>query len=174
MRQLIAAVMLARLSSAAEAPQLAEGSTEMQQLHHWMAAKFDGDQRAAPPEWGLAVLANFDELCLNTRMGQPLVIGKTEYARGVFCHAASKVAVRLPAPGHAFSACVGVDSNAQTRGGRGSIVFGVTVAEKELFRSNIMREGMPAERVNIDLGGAREFLLEVGDAGKTMGSHLNS
>jgi alpha-galactosidase len=98
-------------------------------------------------------------------MGQPLVIGKTEYARGIFCHAASKVAVRLPAPGQAFSACVGVDSNSQTRGGRGSIVFGVTVAEKEVFRSKIMREGMPAERVNIDLGGAKEFLLEVGDAG---------
>jgi alpha-galactosidase len=111
------------------------------------------------------VLANFDELCLNTRMGQPLVIGKTEYARGVFCHAASKVAVRLPAPGKAFSAYVGVDSNSQTRGGRGSIVFGVTVAEKEVFRSKILREGMPAERVNIDLGGTKEFLLEVGDAG---------
>jgi len=43
-------------------------------------------------------------------------------------------------------------------------VFGVRVAEKEVFRSKIMREGMPAERVNLDLGGATEFLLEVGDA----------
>ncbi|MHC1764031.1 MAG: alpha-galactosidase [Verrucomicrobiia bacterium] len=165
MSRLITVVMLARLGWAAGVPPVPEGSAEMQQLQHWLAAKFAGDKRAAPPQWGLAVLANFDELCLNTRLGQPLAIGNTEYARGVFCHAASKVAVRLPAPGQAFSARVGVDSNSQTRGGRGSIVFGVTIAEKEVFRSKIMREGMPAERVNIDLGGAKEFLLEVGDAG---------
>jgi alpha-galactosidase len=142
-----------------------EISAEAQMLRHWLAAKCGDEKQAALPSWGLAVLANFDELCLNTRMGQPLTIGKTEYARGIFCHATSKLAVRLPAPGKAFSAFVGVDSNSQTRGGRGSIVFSVTVAGKEAFHSKILREGMPAERVNIDLRGATEFLLEVGDAG---------
>jgi hypothetical protein len=81
------------------------------------------------------------------------------------CHANSKVAVRLPAPGKTFSAFVGVDSNSQTQGARGSIIFFVTVAGKEVFRSNVMREGTPTERVSIDLGGATELLLEVGDAG---------
>jgi len=165
MIRLITVLMLARMGWAAEVPPVAERSAEMQLLQRWLAAKLDGNQHAAPPQCGLTVLTNFDELCLNNRMGQPLAIGKTEFARGVFCHATSKLAVRLPAPGRAFSACVGVDSNAQTRGGRGSIVFGVTVAEKEVFRSKIMREGMPAERVSLDLGGAKEFLLEVGDAG---------
>jgi hypothetical protein len=78
MRRLITVVMLARLGWAAEVPPVAEGSAEMQELHGWLAAKFDGDKRASPPQWGLAVLASFDELCLNTRMGQPLAIGKTE------------------------------------------------------------------------------------------------
>ena len=164
-RRLIAVAMLLRLGWAAEVPAVAATSAEMRELNRWVAAKFNDDSLAAPPQWGLAVLTNFDELCLNARMGQPLAIGQTEYPRGVFCHAASKVAVRLPAPGKAFSAFVGVDSNSQTRGGRGSIVFLVTVTGKEAFRSKVMHEGMPAERINIDLGGATEFLLEVGDAG---------
>ena len=41
-----------------------------------------------------------------------------------------------------------MDSNSQTRGGRDSIVFSVTVAGKEAFRSKVMREGMPPERVS--------------------------
>jgi len=162
---LVTGAMLVRLGWAAEIPAVAAPPAEMRELHRWVAAKFDGDSQPAPPRWGVAVLANFDELCLNTRMGRPLTIGKRAYPRGVFCHASSKVAVRLPAPGKTFSAFVGVDSNSQTRGGRGSIVCSVTVAGKEAFRSNLMREGTPAERVSLDLGGATEFLLEVGDAG---------
>jgi len=138
---------------------------EMAEARRWVAAKFEGVQQVELPKWGLAVLANYDELCRNTRMGRPLTIGKTEYPRGVFCHAVSKIAVRLPGPGKAFSAVVGVDSNPQTQPGRGSIVFSVIVGGKEAFRSNVMREGMPPDRVNVDLCGAREFLLEVGDAG---------
>jgi alpha-galactosidase len=163
--RLITVAMLVRLGWAAEAPAAGVTSAEMHELHRWMAAKFDGDRPAPAPRWGLAVLANFDELCLNTRMGRLLTIGTTEYPRGVFCHAASKLAVRLPAPGRTFSAFVGVDSNSQTRGGRGSIVFSVTVAGKEAFRSKIMREGTPPERVSLNLGSATEFLLEVSDAG---------
>ena len=163
--RLLAVTLLVQLGWAAEVPAAATTSAETQELQRWVAAKFEGGRPAAPPQWGLAVLTNYDELCRNTRMGRPLTIGKTEYPRGVFCHATSKVAVRLPAPGKTFSALVGVDSNAQTRGGRGSIVFSATVEGKEAFRSKVMREGTPAERVSLDLGGAREFLLEVGDAG---------
>jgi alpha-galactosidase len=165
MRRLIMVVILARLGWATDVRGVAGDSAEMYELNRWVAAKFEGEKQPAPPRCGLAVLANFDQLCLNTRMGQPLAIGRTEYGRGIFCHAVSKLAVRLPAAGKAFSAYVGVDSNAQTSGGRGSIVFSVTVAGKEACRSKVMREGMPAERVNIDLGGATEFLLEVGDGG---------
>ena len=163
--RLITVVMLVRLGWAADVPVAAVNFAEMRELHRWVAAKLDADKQVTQPQCGLAVLTNFDELCLNTRMGRPLAIGKTEYPRGVFCHATSKVAVRLPAPGKAFSTFVGVDNNSQTRGGRGSIVFSVTVAGKEAFRSKVMREGTPAERVSLDLGGATEFLLEVGDAG---------
>jgi alpha-galactosidase len=161
--RLITVAMLVRLGLAADFPVVAMDFAEIRELQRWMVAEFDGNRQAA--QWGLVVLTNFDELCLNTRVGRSLAIGKKEYPRGVFCHAATKVAVRLPAPGKTFSAFVGVDSNSQTHGGRGSIVFSVTVAGKEAFRSKVMREGKPAERVNLDLGGATEFLLEVDDAG---------
>ncbi len=135
------------------------------EARRWVAAAFEGAAQAEPPKWGLAILTNFDELLKNSRWGRPLTIGKTEYARGIFCHATSKLAVRLPSPGKSFSAAVGVDSNPQTHGGRGSIVFSVTVGDKEAFRSGVLREGMPAQRVAVELGGAQEFLLQVGDAG---------
>ncbi len=140
-------------------------SAEMRELQRWVTAKFDGAPPVVQPSHGLVVRTNFDVLCLNTRMGRPLTIGQTEYARGVFAHAPSKLIARLPAPGKAFAAWVGVDSNPQTRGGRGSIVFSVTVAAKEAFRSKVMREGTPAEKISLDLDGATELTLEVGDAG---------
>ncbi len=165
MARLFAVAMLVRTGWTAEIPKAAAAPSEMRELQLWLAAKFEGGRPANPPQWGLVILTNFDELCQNTRMGRPLTIGKTEYPRGIFCHAPSKLAVRLPAPGKSFSALAGVDSNTQTHGGHGSIVFAGTAAGKAGFRSSVMHEGMPAERVSLDLGGATEFLLEVGDAG---------
>ena len=97
--------------------------------------------------------------------GRPLKIADKQYSRGLYCHAVSKVVVRLPGPGKSFSAVAGVDSNEQTSGGRGSVVFSVNVGGKEGFRSQVMREGMAGVPVNVPLDGAREFALEVGDAG---------
>lgn len=157
--------MLIGFNSASGAPATLLPSGELHDVRRWTAAKIDGTGPVAPPAYGLAVLANYDELCRNTRMGHPLTLGQTEYHRGLFCHAASRLAVRLPGPGRSFSAVIGVDSNAQTRGGRGSIVFAVAVAGTNAFRSQILREGMPGERIEVALGGATEFQIEVGDAG---------
>ena len=165
MTRLITTAILISLGWAAEVRAVGVTSDEMRELGGWIAAKYDGVGQSVPLQWGLAVITNFDTVCQNTRMGQPLRLGKTEYPRGVFCHATSKVAVRLPGPGKAFSAVVGVDSNPQTQGGRGSIVFSVSVAGKEAFRSKVMHEGTPPEQVSIDLGGATECLLEVSDSG---------
>jgi alpha-galactosidase len=73
--------------------------------------------------------------------------------------------VRLPGPGKTFTAVVGVDSNPQTVGGRGSVVFSVSVGGTQAFRSQVLREGMVGVPVRVELGGATEFALEVGDAG---------
>jgi hypothetical protein len=138
---------------------------EMGEASRWVTAKFKGVIASEAPTMGLVVLANNDPVQLNARGGRPLKIAENQYSRGLYCHAVSKVVVRLPGPGKSFSALVGVDSNEQTSGGRGSVVFSVTVNGKEGFRSQVMREGMAGVPVNVPLDGSREFVLEVGDAG---------
>ena len=138
---------------------------EQIEASRWVAAKFGGVVASQPSRAGLVVLANNDPVQLNSRGGRSLKIVATQYSRGLYCHAVSKVVVRLPGPGKSFTALVGVDSNEQTSGGRGSVVFSVTVGGKEGFRSPIMREGVAAVPVNVPLDGAGEFVLEVGDAG---------
>ena len=138
---------------------------EMAEARRWIAAKFEAVQEEKKPEPGLLVLANNDPIIKNNRGGKPLRIVDTEYTRGLFCHAVSKVVVRLPGPAKTFTAIVGIDSNEQTRPGKGSVVFSVSVAGKEGFRSACLREGMAGVPVSVDLAGASEFVLEIGDAG---------
>ena len=84
-----------------------------------------------------------------------------EYSRGLYCHAPSKLLVRLPGPAEVLTAIVGVDSNDQTSGGRGSVEFSVHVGGTEKFLSGVMREGMPGRAVKVELGGATEFVMQV-------------
>lgn len=139
---------------------------EVVEARRWVAAKFAGTPDVArPQEAGLTVLANNGVVQTNARGGRPLKIVRTEYAHGLYCHAVSKVAVRLPGAGKTFTAVAGVDSNDQTSGARGSVVFSVALGGKEAFRSGVMREGMAGEAVRVELGGVTEFMLDVGDAG---------
>src|ERR1017187_7289543 len=138
---------------------------EMSEVSQWVAAKFAGVVDSEAPAVGLMVLANNDPVQLNARGGRPLKIADKQYSRGLYCHAVSKVVVRLPGPGKSFSTVAGVDSNEQTSGGRGSVVFSVNVGGKEGFRSQVIREGMAGVSVSAPLEGAREFTLEIGDAG---------
>src|SRR5512139_3514381 len=153
------------LVAAAQAATPAMTLAEQAQASEWVAAKFKGVVATEPPAFGLLVLANNDPVQLNSRAGKPMRIVDKEYTRGLYCHAVSKVVVRLPGPGKSFSARVGVDSNDQTSGGRGSVVFAVSVNGKEAFHSPLMREGTAGVPVNVPLDAASEFTLEVGDGG---------
>ncbi len=115
-------------------------------------------------EPGLDVYANNDPVILKARGKSPLKIGDRTFSHGLYCHAVSKVVVHLPSPGKRFSARAGLDHNEDTAQGRGSVVFSVTTGDKTVFRSDVMRFGTPA-----DLGGARSFTLEIGDAGDGIG-----
>ncbi len=115
---------------------------------------------------GIDVLANYPEWPVeqNCTRGKPMKIGAKEYARGLFCHAVSKMIVRLPGAGKSFSAIVGVDAN-NDPGVKGSVVFSVSVAGKQAYASPVLQgkaEGVP---VAVNLGGAREFTLEASDGG---------
>ena len=137
----------------------------MAEARRWVAAKLEGVEEQEWPESALVMFANHGHVQKNARHGKPMNIAGSTYTRGLFCHATSKLLVRLPSPGETFTAMVGVDSNEQTRSGRGSVVFSVTVGDKVAFKSPIMREGMAGVPSKVDLGGATQFFLEIGDAG---------
>jgi hypothetical protein len=119
----------------------------------------------APPPLGVDILANHDKWFeRNARQGKPLMVGTKEYSRGLMCHAPSKLVVRLPGPGKTFSAIVGVDAN-NDADAKGSVVFAVKVADKVVFKSDVLRGKMEGVPVNVELNGAKEFMLEVGDGG---------
>ena len=126
-------------------------------------------QHSPPPEPGLEVFANDDRVVQNGRGNNRMKIGDQEYSRGLYCHAVSKVEVHLPGPGQSFTAVVGLDHNDDTARGKGSVIFSVKVRDKAVFQSEVMRFGTPARAVNVDLGGAAAFTLEVGDAGDGIG-----
>ena len=138
---------------------------ELDEAHRSAKAKFQGVRQKKLPEASLTVMANNDPVQKNSRAGKPLKIAGKEYRRGLYCHAQSKVVVHLPGKGKRFTAVVGVDSNNQTTGGQGSVVFSVAVAGKSVFRSKVMREATPGVRVTADLRGATQLVLNVSDAG---------
>ncbi len=138
---------------------------EMIVAQRWVAARLLGGQEVPPPAPGLTVLANYGPVQKDGRGEQPLRLGDILYTRGLYCHADSRVIVRLPGPAKALTAVLGVDTNDQTRGGPGSVVFAVEVGGKEVFRSEPVREGMPPLPLQVDLRGAREVVLSVQDAG---------
>ena len=134
---------------------------ELAEAHRWAAAKFAGRIEEPKPEPAIVVLANHDPVQKNGRRGGPMRIGDREFSRGLYCHAPSKLVVRLPGPGKTLTAVAGVDSNDQTSGGRGSVDFSVHAGGAEKFRSGVMHEGMAGKPVNVELHGANEFELRV-------------
>jgi alpha-galactosidase len=142
---------------------------EQREARRWVAATLTGEPLPDPTPPFLEVLANNDPVQLNARNGRPLAIGGQQFWRGLYCHAVSRIRVHLPGAGKTFQASVGVDSNEQTTSGRGSVTFAVSAAERELWRSELLRESTGPVPVQVDLGGATEFLLDVGDGGDGIG-----
>ncbi|MBI5831274.1 MAG: NPCBM/NEW2 domain-containing protein [Armatimonadetes bacterium] len=131
----------------------------------WAAAHLGGEAGLTVDAPGLTVLANNDPVQRNSRNGRPMRLGDREFRRGLYCHAVSRVVVRLPGPGTRLTALTGIDSNDNTRGGRGSVVFLVAAGGRDLYRGDLLREGVAPVAIDVDLAGAREFELLVGDGG---------
>ena len=151
------------LACAAEAVQ--PSADELAAAHQWAQVNFERMNAPQPPTPGLEVIANHDPVHARGRFLAPMKLGTTEYTRGLFCHAVSKIAVHLPAPATKFSAILGVDTNGDTAGGKGSVIFSVSVSGKEVYRSDVLHEGVPGIPVTVDLAGQPDFVLEVSDAG---------
>ena len=138
---------------------------ELNETAYWTAAKFKATAGAVKPSPGLYVLANHDPVQLNARAGKPMRIAGQSFTRGLYCHAVSKILVRLPGEGAEFTAMAGVDSNEQTSGGRGSVRFVVQAEGQERFRSTLLREGFSGVFVKVLFAGATEFDLQIEDGG---------
>ncbi len=119
---------------------------------------------------GIEVLENHDPVQLNIRNGKPMKLGGANIEQGLYCHAPSHLVVTLPSAAARFEATVGVDSNDQTMPGKGSVVFVVRAGADERFRSPLLREGMTAIPVSVELNGAASLELIVEDGGDGISS----
>ncbi len=151
-------------------------SEEFAVRDQFVAAAFDGETKVPLPAVEIEVVADDSGIRHGTsghslRRNQmwddrPMKIGGMQYHSGLSIHANASLVVRLPGPGAKFSAVVGVDSSATTPQ-QGSAVFSVTVGDKQVYESPVLRGGKSgqAAAVEVPLGGVSEFVLKVADAG---------
>lgn len=158
-------MMIVLLSLVASVAQATGTPSEMVEMKQWVTAKFGGSD-PSQTTGSLAIINHFDVVWRNCRVDQPLRLGSRNYRHGLFTHAPSEILVKLPGPGKQFSAFAGIDTNDQTRGGKGSVIFSVSVGSmKEVYTSAVINEGTAGVPVNVELDGATEFTLRVSNAG---------
>lgn len=141
---------------------------ELERARAWVGAKFSAAAATQSVPVGLLVLTNYGPVERNGRDGKRLKIGETVFSHGLYCHANSRIRVRLPAPGKSFAAKVGIDTNGSWFGG--SIVFSVLVGGRGAHKSEVCQRGQAPRSLHADLGGAKEFELVVDDAGDNINS----
>lgn len=156
------------LAAGCLADELAPTASERGWMRGWYEAAFRGlAAEPAPAPIGIEVRRQ-DYSTLHRRqsvMNTPLCIGTKPFDRGLGTHSVSELAVRLPSAAKRFTAQVGIDNNYDTAGTRGSVTFAVDAGGRELWHSDLCRGGGEPVAVAVDLTGAREFTLRVGDGG---------
>ncbi|GEM_PF-103518 len=103
--------------------------------------------------------------------GKPMSIGGRKFEKGLGVHARSEMFFQLDGGEARFSAMVGVDDAPSKTG---TVVFQVVADGEKLFDSGPMKKGDAAQRVDVDLSGAKIVELRVTDAGDGIDSdHAN-
>ncbi|MDA1088452.1 MAG: alpha-galactosidase [Verrucomicrobia bacterium] len=153
---------------------------ELDEVDRWVAAKLQGRPECKPAQGFLMPHLKSGRLRKNQAAVMAyggayevancsLRIAESEFHRGLHCPSEGRIVVHLPAPAVRFEAVVGVDSNQvsgfPSNAGRGSAIASVEVGDQEAFRSPVMQEGMPGVPVEVNLGGATQLTLVLGDAG---------
>jgi alpha-galactosidase len=153
---------------AGAAPVLHSVTSAKTDAQQWVAAKFAGKSQVGLRQGYLIVREASGTVLKNAVKGHVLRIANTQYQRGINAPVGT-VTVHLPGPGKSFAAVVGVDSNDvgyYSNAGRGSVVTSVEVAGKRVFVSAVLHEAIAGVPLNVDLGGATEFTLEVRPVGE--------
>jgi alpha-galactosidase len=94
--------------------------------------------------------------------GKPLTIGGKKFSSGIGTHAESTFRVKLDGQATRFSAQVGVDDSA---GSRGSVEFIIVGDRRVLWKSGLLTGGQPAIAVDVDLRGVQTLTLQISDGG---------
>jgi len=96
--------------------------------------------------------------------GKPMRIAGQEFTHGLGTHGPSAVHVNLQGGSTRFTAKVGIDDEGQAKPQqKGSAEFIIEGDGKVLWCSPIMRGGMPAQPVDVDLTGVKMLALRVDD-----------
>ena len=141
---------------------------EMLTSKRWIQSMFNGTRDDRPADPGLEVLKNRGAVQKNARFGRSLQIGDRKFDFGLFCCVPSRIRVRLPEAGQTFGAVIGMERGVQSDPHdwpSGPIwpemIFRVKTGDKELFKSDVVRHYMPGIPIEVNLEGAREFVLEI-------------
>lgn len=94
----------------------------------------------------------------------PIIVSGRTYARGLGTHSVSSIRLNSPVGIKRLHAIVGIDQNARTAGGQGSVVFSVLASGHERYRSAVLRGDGGSCEVAVDVGGANDVQLIVSDA----------
>lgn len=136
----------------------------------WTAAKF-ADADVPFPAFGPSLESHLHKgVVLRDRIeGHSLLIVGEQFHTGVAMRSPGEIVVRIPAGARSFRAMLGVDSNdlgyyANT--GRGSVVASIESDGRILYKSPLLREGMNAIPVRLELNGQHEFSLRLGAVGE--------
>ena len=103
--------------------------------------------------------------------GQPppgpltLSLGGIEYPHGVPLQVNADLVIDLKGGATRFVSMVGIDD--ERKAGHGSVTFDVWVDGSHAYDSGILRSGEPPRQVGVDLTGARQLILSIGDGGDT-------
>jgi hypothetical protein len=102
--------------------------------------------------------------------GAPLTLNGTTYAKGLGTHAPSEVKYALDGSCTTLTGVVGVDDEV---GDNGSVVFQVFADGVQKYDSGAMTGAMAGKNMSVDITGARELSLQVGDGGWTDYDHAD-
>jgi alpha-galactosidase len=93
----------------------------------------------------------------------PLALDTQVYSHGLGVASGAEFLIDLKGQAKSFAAMVGIDDGRKT--GMGSVTFEVYLDGKKAGDSGVIKAGQPAKLLSVDLTGAKQMTLLVGDAG---------
>lgn len=161
MNRFTLAVLLAAVCAAAPAVVLHSGTQDAQAL------------RAADPPPSAVWVDSLDLTRAQIRRprgqrGQPptplvLNLGGVQYAHGVALQVNADLVIDLKGAATRFVSMVGIDD--ERKSGQGSVTFDVWVDGKSVSDPGVIKSGAEPRQISVDLTGAKQLILAVGDAG---------